>query len=54
MLIQTGPLARQRESLVPAMTFDLKGLYFVLYWGILLLPAGYNVQIGKLLDTMDA
>ena len=54
MLIQTGPLARQRESLVPSMTFDLEGFSFVLYWGLLLFPAGYNVQIGKLLDRMDA
>lgn len=54
MLIQTIPLARRLESLVPAMTFDLEGSLIVLYWSILLLPVGYNVQMGKLLDSMDA
>lgn len=47
-------MAHRRESLVAAMTFDLEGPLFVLYWSILLLPVGYGVQIGKLLDTMDA
>ena len=54
MLIQTDPLALKRESLVPPMTFDLEGKAFVLYWGLLPFPAGHNVQIGKLLDRIDA
>ena len=54
MLIQTDPLALQCESLVPPMTFDLEGLAIVHYWGLLLSPAEHNVQIGKLLDRIDA
>ena len=54
MLIQTTLLVRQREPLVPALTFDLEGFLIVLYWSILLLPVGYGVQIGKRLDTLDA
>lgn len=40
MLIQTSPLVRQRESLVPAMTFDLEGFPYCSLLEYITAPSG--------------